>query len=310
MSGENIQGEAEITHSSPPRISGHPSIEECDAPAQRRSGSMAFPHSSVQYEPEVHSMSENALDLHGLADYSEADGTVYASSDLHLQAGVPEELNGCPEDGEIYQNSDSNSSVTAFSSQSYHQFPAALPMESATSTSLSEYRLKAPESVVRFTPPEDWLLDETIPPQSIRNIVVSVSGTAAFPNAWFDGKYEGKRARVLSVLNTSKLETSLALVTMLDSHSGYLSELRIPVRFLVPVPPEAIGDEIVVLRVPPEKIQELSEHVGTRWEVRALGLREDDADEDASDGAGDLVELDSEIGQMRLHRSCLALYSP
>ncbi|THH32845.1 hypothetical protein EUX98_g1361 [Antrodiella citrinella] len=98
--------------------------------------------------------------------------------------------------------------------------------------------------------PEKWLLDSVV--SSKKGILAEIKRTSDGRD-WQEGKYDGEKVVVRSVLDTRDTNfSSTAEVKFLNPHVPYENPV-IPVEFLYPVEPERTGDAIVVLEDGPHK---------------------------------------------------------
>ena len=100
---------------------------------------------------------------------------------------------------------------------------------------------------------DKWLLDPII--YSKRGIVAELKRTTD-GREWQDGKYDGEKVIVRSVLDTrDSTFQSTAEVQFLNSQVP-LDKPVVPVEFLWPVEPERTGDTVLILEDGPRKGEE------------------------------------------------------
>ncbi|KDQ56765.1 hypothetical protein JAAARDRAFT_36254 [Jaapia argillacea MUCL 33604] len=92
-----------------------------------------------------------------------------------------------------------------------------------------------------FEVPKDWLLDPTLPPK--KGMFVKIQGSRG-PKPWFKGEKEGLRGVVDIVQQGSDYFASTAMIWFPDSSTD---PLTVPVEYLVPVPPERVGNRVMGL---------------------------------------------------------------
>ena len=123
---------------------------------------------------------------------------------------------------------------------------------------------------------KNWLTDPSIIVHAKRGMVVQLKGTrgdGGMPN-WSDGAYEGQTGTVESVTDSQSEHLSTVAVIQMDKSPS--QTLTVPVQYLVPVPPNGKGDEIVALdgKFKGHRLKVMERGVG--WVVSVDGGNYDD----------------------------------